>query len=183
MLKGGYQIIDLEDREFKIGVGQVFEGIYDRIEGNRKAILISGLNVDGIEKRDCYTYPEIDGTSYDCIVGIYRVHITDRDIVTVYLNEGNVTVVYSSYDDSYAVITPKEYMKSLYDSKPECVVVDVGGVFKSKVFNINTYESNFMRIECHSYYLAGGILPTNMTIMSIDIQPDGTSTINNTSIT
>lgn len=65
MKNGGYAIIDFGDNDIVTGTGATIEGIYEAIEGSyRKAILISGITVDGIEKRDCFVCPEITDSNY-----------------------------------------------------------------------------------------------------------------------
>lgn len=85
---GGYKIIDLKNKELKPGVGMVFEGIYDAIEGTRKPILISGLNLNGKEIHDFYVVPSLVGTTYTIVVPgntdtfVYLLNINDNDVVT-----------------------------------------------------------------------------------------------------
>lgn len=83
MLKGGYQIIDLEDKELTSGVGMVYEGIYEKIEGNRKAILISGLNVEGTEYHDTFVELAVSGSNYEGTIYGKTITISDVDVVTV----------------------------------------------------------------------------------------------------
>lgn len=86
---GGYKIIDLKNKELKDGgdVGVVFEGIYDAIEGTRKPLLISGLNIDGKEIHDFYGLPYLEGTNYVIVVPgsldtfEYNLTINDNDVV------------------------------------------------------------------------------------------------------
>lgn len=89
MTKGGYQIIDLGDANHTLGVGHVHEGIYDKIEGTRKPILLSGITVSGVEYHDTYIFPTVNGTSYVAVVGRnpttnqeLHINIEDTDVVT-----------------------------------------------------------------------------------------------------
>lgn len=85
---GGYKIIDFKNKELSIGVGMIYDGIYDAIEGTRKALLISGLNIGGEEYHDIYVQPYLEGSNY-CFDVInndntsYLVTIQDTDVVTV----------------------------------------------------------------------------------------------------
>lgn len=54
MNKGGYQILDLSGNNFTVGASQYVRGAYDKIEGTRKVILVSGLEVEGVEYRDAF---------------------------------------------------------------------------------------------------------------------------------
>ena len=89
MLKGGYQIIDLGDKEHTSGVGMTHDGIYDKIEGTRKAILLSGIVIDDVEYHDTFINPVVNGTKYVAVVNVnpskneeYVINIQDNDVVT-----------------------------------------------------------------------------------------------------
>jgi hypothetical protein len=86
MNKGGYQIIDLKGIDRKNGVGMVDEGIYDKIEGTRKPILVSGLVLEGQEYHDFYAQFTVSGSSYvysDDVHYNIDITITDNDVVTL----------------------------------------------------------------------------------------------------
>lgn len=54
MNKGGYQIIDFGDVNIT-ATGVTVPGIHKAIESSyRKAILISGVTLTGVEQRDCF---------------------------------------------------------------------------------------------------------------------------------
>lgn len=89
MQKGGYQIIDLKDHAHTSGVGAIHEGIYDKIEGTRKPILLSGIVVNATEFHDTFIFPCVNGSSYVAVVGTnpttnqqYVINIQDNDVVT-----------------------------------------------------------------------------------------------------
>ena len=89
MQKGGYQIIDLRDHAHTAGIGEIHEGIYDKIEGTRKAILLSGLILDGVEYHDIFIFPTVNGSNYVAVVGENPtlntkiiMNIEDTDVVT-----------------------------------------------------------------------------------------------------
>lgn len=54
MTKGGYQILDLSGYSFTTGASVYVKGAYEKIEGTRKVILVSGLELDGTEHRDAF---------------------------------------------------------------------------------------------------------------------------------
>ena len=93
MKKGGYQIIDLENRDFRDGIGQQFEGIYELIEGTRKPILLSGFSFGGKEFHDTFVNPIVSGSSYyinyryyepeDDMTIYLNIRIQDNDVITV----------------------------------------------------------------------------------------------------
>ena len=89
MLKGGYQIINLNDHPHTSGVGAVHEGIYDKIEGTRKPILLSGIVINTIEYHDTFIFPCVNGSNYVASVGRnpttnqeFVINIEDTDVVT-----------------------------------------------------------------------------------------------------
>jgi hypothetical protein len=89
MLKGGYQIINLDGHNHTSGVGVVHEGIYDRIESTSKPILLSGIVVNDVEYHDAYIFPCVNGSNYVAVVGENPttnariiINIEDTDVVT-----------------------------------------------------------------------------------------------------
>ena len=89
MTIGGYQIINLNDENHSLGKGMVHEGIYEKIEGTRKPILLSGIVVAGVEYHDTYIFPTVNGSSYVAVVGRnptanteLHINIEDTDVVT-----------------------------------------------------------------------------------------------------
>lgn len=83
MVKGGYQIINLDGVIHTLGLGMVHEGIYERIEGTQKPIMISGININGFDYHDCYVEPKVNGSNYEFEMYGYNVTINDVDVVTV----------------------------------------------------------------------------------------------------
>lgn len=89
MILGGYQIINLNDHPHTTGVGVTHEGIYDKIEGTRKPILLSGIVVNDVEYHDTYIFPTVNGTNYVAVVGRNPttneeivINVQDNDVVT-----------------------------------------------------------------------------------------------------
>lgn len=74
MTKGGYQILDLSGISFTVGITKYVKGAYEKIEGTRKVILISGLEVDGTEYRDCFVDFYVDNANF--VGSIYGKTIT-----------------------------------------------------------------------------------------------------------
>ena len=64
MTKGGYQILDLSGHSFTTGATGYVDGAYEKIEGTRKVILVSGLEVDGTEYRDAFVDFTVDSGNY-----------------------------------------------------------------------------------------------------------------------
>lgn len=85
MIKGGYKIINFKDTPFETdGATMTLEGIYDSIEASyRKPLLLSGLNIDGVEHNDVYATPTISGSNYVFTAYGKTITITDTDAVSV----------------------------------------------------------------------------------------------------
>ena len=87
MIRGGYKIIDLKNKELTSGVGMVFEGIYDAIEETTKPIILPGLNVNGTEYPDRFLEIYKNGSNYEIDYAVTSgesvyITITDTDVVT-----------------------------------------------------------------------------------------------------
>ena len=82
MVKGGYQIINLDGVVHNDSSAVTHEGIYERIAGTQKPIMISGINIDGVEYHDCYVEPEVKGSNYEFKMYGYKVTVTNSDVVT-----------------------------------------------------------------------------------------------------
>lgn len=83
MVKGGYQIINLEETPLRTGIGMQYDGLYEKIESTRKPILLSGINIDGVEYHDTYVEAHVDGSSF--VMNVYgkKISINDNDVVEV----------------------------------------------------------------------------------------------------
>lgn len=85
MMKGGYKIIDFKDAPLKTGGEAItIGGIYDTVEASyRKPLLLSGLNIDGVEYNDVYAAPTISGSNYVFTAYGKTITITNADAVSV----------------------------------------------------------------------------------------------------
>lgn len=84
MKKGGYAIVDFADTNIVSDTGATIAGVYTAIEGSyRKAILISGVTIDGVEKRDCFVCPEISEGNFTFSAYGKTFTITAEDKVTI----------------------------------------------------------------------------------------------------
>lgn len=92
MTKGGYQIIDLQNKKLTKDVGMVFDGIYEKIKGTRKAILLSGLNVDGVEYRDIFVETIKLGPTYSLKCFAEADNINFSGVVTIEDNDVVIAV-------------------------------------------------------------------------------------------
>lgn len=84
MLKGGYQIVDFDDTDIKSDGGATIMGIYEQIEGSyRKALLASGIVIDGVEHRDTWIDPTHAENSYTFTAVGKTFTVTHDDKVTI----------------------------------------------------------------------------------------------------
>lgn len=84
MRKGGYQIIDLHDTNFKVGVAVMKSGIHDKIEGSyRKPILLSGLMVANVEYPDTFVEVKVNASAFEISAYGMKIKIENTDTVTV----------------------------------------------------------------------------------------------------
>lgn len=84
MIKGGYKIIDFRDIDIKTGTGATVMGIYEDIEKtHRKAIMISGVKIDEVEKPDCFVDCQVSNSNYTFTAYGKTFTITSEDKVTI----------------------------------------------------------------------------------------------------
>ena len=82
MRKGGYKVINLNDNNLTTS-NTTITGIYEDVESNyRKAILLSGITINGVEYSDCFTTFNVSGSNLIATVYNNTITITDTDIVT-----------------------------------------------------------------------------------------------------
>lgn len=83
-LKGGYKIIDFKDINLVTGVGISITGVYDAIKSNyRKAILISGISINGVKMADSFVQLSVVSGNYTGTLYGKTITITDTDVVTI----------------------------------------------------------------------------------------------------
>lgn len=84
MLKGGYKIIDLKDTNLTTAQAKTIKGIHEDIENSyRKAILLSGIVLEGVEKNDVFV--EVSNSSGTYTITVYgkTITITSEDLVSL----------------------------------------------------------------------------------------------------
>ena len=91
MRNGGYKIIDLSPYPLTDSTELTIPGIYDRVEGTRKAVMVSGLSIADTttttEFPDFFALFAVDGTDlvYTTVLGdgsTLSITIADDDGVT-----------------------------------------------------------------------------------------------------
>lgn len=82
MKTGGYQIIDLQNQPLSDSAVNI-PGTYDLIESTRKAILLSGINIGGVEYHDTFIEVSVDSGNYTTTVYGKTLTITSDDNITI----------------------------------------------------------------------------------------------------
>lgn len=82
--KGGYKIVDFEDINITTENGATVVGVYESIESShRKAILISGVTIDGVEKPDCFISCDISDGNYTFSAYGKTFTVSNADKITI----------------------------------------------------------------------------------------------------
>ena len=89
---GGYQILDLKNVPLKSGTPHMYEGIYDLVEGTRKLLIVSGLNVANTEYNDMVINFSVVGQAYYGFFNITEDGETLKKVTIKIENTNAVTV-------------------------------------------------------------------------------------------
>lgn len=115
MAKGGYQIIDLKNKLIDDTTGVVFKGLYDKIEGCTKAILLERINID-LGSSNTLEIPAafvVFTEVSDTFVGILKTSIdtTNRtvDVIQIVVDDDDKVIITSG---SLDVPEPEEEVVS-----------------------------------------------------------------------
>ena len=85
MKNGGYKVIDLKDNNLVTSAAAIeITGIHAAIENSyRKASLLSGIVIDGVEKNDAFITVTVSGSAYTISVYGKTITITSDDDVSI----------------------------------------------------------------------------------------------------
>lgn len=79
-MANGYQVLDLQGIDLVIDdYTDIPEGSYEVIEGSTKAIMLSGIVVDGVDIKPEYVQPYVVDGAYVFVLGKYKITITAED--------------------------------------------------------------------------------------------------------
>lgn len=82
-MRGGYQLINLKDKNIVTGSTATIKGIYNQIENNhRKNMILTGITIDGVEYADCSICPTLNGSNYTFTAWGKTYTVTDTDKVS-----------------------------------------------------------------------------------------------------
>lgn len=82
MLKGGYQIIDLENNNFTPGTAITINSIYDKCEGTTKPYLLTNIKISSKEYGNTFIELKNNESNFTGQCYGYNVTITNSDSVT-----------------------------------------------------------------------------------------------------
>lgn len=85
-IKGGYKLIDLKDSKFTVGGnGITVKGVYNSIKNSyNKPLILTGINIDGIEKNDIFINFAVNSGNYVANISkAEKITITNADLVTI----------------------------------------------------------------------------------------------------
>lgn len=92
-MTGGYKILDLKGTDFTVGQPTEVPGIYEAVEGSRKAFMLSNYSVGGVEQKDRFVSLDLVGTSYQSLGNVFTdsyISIAENDMVTIVENSEEV---------------------------------------------------------------------------------------------
>ena len=82
MLKGGYQIIDLQMNELS-STPSLITGLYNKLlKNHNKVVLLANIGINGNFK-DYYVQPVLDSTGIKCTIGNKTITVTSSDYISV----------------------------------------------------------------------------------------------------
>lgn len=85
-MTGGYKIIDFHNTNLVTGAESpaTIAGIYASIENNyRKALMLSGLVIDGVEKANTYANATAGENAYTFSVYSKTITVNNTDVVSI----------------------------------------------------------------------------------------------------
>ena len=82
---GGYRIVDFNDVNITTEPVKI-DGIYDKIKGTRKVLLLSGVVLNGTEKHDCFVQVNVTDSNYTVTIYNGTLTITQDDMVSFTAN-------------------------------------------------------------------------------------------------
>lgn len=84
MVKGGYKVVNFKDENITTENGATVSGVYESLENNyHKALMISGVVIDGTEYNDTFVEVTVSGSDYTFTAYGKTFTVTSEDKVTV----------------------------------------------------------------------------------------------------
>lgn len=82
-MTGGYQILTLESKDFKLGTPMIEKGIYDKIEGTLKPLLITDIVIAGKEYHNTFVEFSVSDSNFVGTIYGYEIKVENTDAVTI----------------------------------------------------------------------------------------------------
>lgn len=89
MYKGGYQTIDISGMNFDLNKPEYFKGVYEKVSGTTKPIMLSDFTVAGIHERAAFVQAvkSPSNSDYNMLLNNstskYLITITKNDMVKI----------------------------------------------------------------------------------------------------
>lgn len=83
-MRGGYKLIDLQNKLLTTTSYATIEGIYETIENSYgKALMVTNINIDNVEKNDIFVIVDLSGTSFTFSAYGYTFTISENNQITI----------------------------------------------------------------------------------------------------
>lgn len=83
-MNGGYVIVDFKGVNLTKEKASVIAGIYESIEASHhKAILVSGVTIDGVEQRDTFINPTVNASNFVFTAYGHTITVSAEDNITI----------------------------------------------------------------------------------------------------
>jgi len=86
-MTGGYTIIDLGHTDFTTAAPVTVPGLYSKIEGSKKVILLEHFSVGGTDCRPIYPEIAVSGSNFTFDAYGHTFTVSDADAVTIVAKE------------------------------------------------------------------------------------------------
>lgn len=83
----GYKIIDLQHVNLTDGVAVTINGIYEHIESNNKATILTNIVIDNIEQDSVFVQFVVNNKNFETKITQGTIVITDSDTITLTKSE------------------------------------------------------------------------------------------------
>lgn len=83
-MRGGYKIIDLQNKNITTESSITIDGIYDSIESTQKPILVENIIIDEVDKKSLFVEVDVnENSNYVFTAYNYTFTITDEDTIVL----------------------------------------------------------------------------------------------------
>ena len=82
MRNGGYKILDFKGVNIT-AEGTKIAGIYEAIEGNNKATLLTGVVINGTKYDDAFALLTVNGSAFEVTINGNKIVIDSEDLVKI----------------------------------------------------------------------------------------------------